>query len=188
MGLGKRYWPARLAKLSEHQRAKINDYVSLLDKYIQQGVGLYLWGDNSRGKTYIVSALCKYVWGMYRVASYLVTSPDLYEATKKDFSAHEGSEETVLQRVRKVRFLVIDDLGREYRAKTGFFESELSSILRNRIRDTKTTVITSNLDPQRLSSIYGQSVYELLKSSMRDRQLMGENWREIEGRNLVRHL
>jgi DNA replication protein DnaC len=125
---------------------------------------------------------------MYRVASYLVTAPDLYEATKSDFPAHEGSEEMVLQRVRKVRFLVIDDLGREYRAKTGFFEAELSSILRNRIRDTKTTVMTSNLEPKRIDSIYGHSVFELLKSSMRDRQLMGENWRIIEGKEFARRL
>jgi DNA replication protein DnaC len=188
MGLGERYWPARLAKLSEHQRAKINDYVSSLDKYIRQGVGLYLWGENSRGKTYIASALCKYVWGMYRVASYLITAPDLYDATKSDYPAHEGSEETVLGRAQKVRFLVIDDLGREYRAKTGFFESELSSILRNRIRSKKTTVITSNLDPKRIAPIYGESVFELLKSSMRDRKLVGENWREREGRELSRFL
>lgn len=188
MGLGRRYWSARLSSLSDSQRERIADYVQLIETHVRKGVGLYLWGDNSRGKTYIASALCKYVWARYRVASYLITAPDLYEATKADFPAHIGSEESVLYRVRNVRFLVVDDLGREYRATSGFFEAELSSILRNRIREAKTTTITSNLAPGKISSVYGQSVFELLKSSMRDRKLTGDDWREIEARNFVKEL
>lgn len=180
MGLGKRYWPARLATLSDAQRAPINDYVVNLQTEILSGVGLFLWGANSTGKTYIASAFCKYAWGKYRVTSYLVTAPDLYASMKRDQPAHEGSEETVLQRVSSVRFLVIDDLGREYRAQSGFMEAELSSLLRNRNRDKKTTIITSNLDPPMIKKVYGQSFAELLKESLMIKRIVGSNWREVK--------
>ena len=184
MGLGKRYWPARLANLSETQLTPINDYVSTLPERIDQGHGLFLWGANSTGKTYIASALCKYVWGNWRVASYLITAPDLYDAMKQDRPAHQDSEESVLYRVKNVRFLVVDDLGREYRAKSGFFESELSALIRGRNRDAKTTVVTSNVHPEKIKEIYGQSFAELLKEAMLIRRIAGENWREAKADEL----
>lgn len=180
MGLGKRYWLATISSLSEQQKVRVEPYVRSIKKNLLDGVGLYLWGNNSSGKTHIGAALCKYVWGNFRVASYFISAPHLYEAMKKNAPAQEGSEETVMERVKNVRFLVIDDLGREYRAQSGFMEAELCSLLRSRVSHNKTTVITSNLSPQEIHTNYGQSVSELLKEVMITVRLSGENWREVK--------
>ena len=102
MNLGKRYWKATLSNQNQYQTSLTSDYCSNLADNIKKGKGLILWGNNSSGKTYIASALCKSVWGNYRVASYMITSGELCEAMKKDFPAHEGSEESVVERIKRM--------------------------------------------------------------------------------------
>jgi DNA replication protein DnaC len=188
MGIGKRYWPARLAMLSPEQKSPIESYIANLKQALQKGVGLYLWGDNSMGKTYIASALCKYVWGMFRVSSYFVTATDLYEAWKRDRPAHEDSDESLLSRVANVRFLVIDDVGREYRTHSGFSEVHFGALLRHRARENKTTVITTNMAPPEMKEVYGNAAGELCKESFYIVQIVGRNMREPGSTSLEERL
>lgn len=163
MGIGSRYWDAKRSSFSPRQLKLMSSYLKTLDKSIYEGNGLFLCGENSSGKTYIASTLCKTVWGLYRVASYLITAPNLYGAWIKDSEAHPGSDETICQRVAKVRFLVIDDAGREYRTHSGFSETQFGALLRDRSRERKTTVITTNLMPKEFADIYGKAAGELAK-------------------------
>ena len=179
MGMGKRYWPATIADLSEDQLSPITPYLKSMRKAIYKGVGLFLWGKNSTGKTHTAAALCKLAWEKYRVASYFITAVDLYEAWKKDSPAHPGSEESVLTRVNSVRFLVIDDIGREYRTHSGFSEVQFGALLRSRSRDRKTTVLTTNLSPKEFSEVYGQAAGELAKECLHIVHVSGTNRREI---------
>lgn len=166
MNLPARYHMANLGDLKPKQIEGIQGYIDTLPQQIRDGVGLLLWGNNSSGKTYIAAALCKRVWGQYRVASYFITARDLYTAWIKDRLVSTDSEETVLERASRIRFLVIDDLGREYRTDSKFFESNLGALIRDRTSNLNTTVITTNLSPLQIDEIYGKATSELMKESL----------------------
>lgn len=166
INLGKRYWPSRLSTLTSEQQKALGSYPSKFGSALLNGVGLFLWGVNSAGKTHIASALCIEAVEKFRVSSYMIRAAELKDAWIKDHPAHEGSDETVLERVQQVRFLVIDDLGKEYRTNSGFSEASFGSLLRDRARNKLVTCITTNQDPKEFVFTYGTSTGELLKECM----------------------
>lgn len=166
MNLGKRYWLSRLSTLTSEQTKALGTYPSKFDSALVNGIGLFLWGTNSSGKTYIAASLCIEATSKYRVPSYMIRAAELKEAWIKDCPAHAGSEESTLERVQTVRFLVIDDLGKEYRTSSGFSESNFGSLLRDRNRNNLVTCLTTNQNPKEFTATYGLSTGELVKECM----------------------
>jgi DNA replication protein DnaC len=188
MNIGERFWEAERAKFTLEQCEKIVPYLAGLENYVRRGVGLYLWGDNNVGKSYVSAVLCKSVWGAYRVASYCVLASELKDAWSRfevAMPAHDGSSESMSDRVEQVRFLVVDDLGKEHRTSSGFAEDKFSALLRSRSRSIKTTVITSNMSPTEFSSVYGRSSGQLAKECMIVVHLTGKDQRETISRSLT---
>ena len=187
MNIGDRYWDALLDNLTESQlstRLKIDgdlrlrDYINNLDVALRKGEGLFLWGDNGHGKSYIAAALCKRVWGSLRVASYCITASELKDSWIEDLPAHPGSEETISQRASRIRFLVIDDVGKEHRAKTSdFAENKIGHLLRTRVRERKTTCLTLNFNPKEFGEVYGKSTSALMKECMYPVRVHGQDMR-----------
>ncbi len=83
-------------------------------------------------------------------------------------SCGEDSDEggtPLLERATHTRLLVIDDLGKEYLADSGYVHSQLNALFRYRSKHQLTTVVTTNLHPTKLLPIYGLSLVEALKES-----------------------
>lgn len=180
MNLGRRFWGAYIDGFTSQQNSKsLNSYLNRWPEYIRVGMGVFVWGSNSVGKTYVSAALCKAVWGRYRVSSYMVTAEELKDCwINKEIEAHPGSTEFRSDRIRDIRFLVIDDLAKEYRTESGFAENKLSNLLRERQKNRKVTSITTNLSPTQFKQVYGNSAFELVKESMIPCKIDGENMRE----------
>lgn len=179
MNIGKRFWDATRDSLTESQQESVGNYLVKLDDHVRQGMGLFLWGGNSIGKSYVGAVLCKAVWGLHRVPSFCVTAAELKDAWIEDKPLFLESRETFCGRASSVRFLVIDDLGREHRANSGFAENKYGALLRQRSRDKKTTVITTNLDPTSYEKIYGKAAFELARECMIVRKMGGSNFRAV---------
>lgn len=179
MNFGKRYWSADLGHATPEQRKHIVEYVRHFKRMLSEGVGLYLCGQNGTGKTYLSAALMKYAWSTWRVTSYMTTAAELKAAwINEDILAGDGSDETLLYRASNAKLFVIDDLGREHRAKTGFAETQLGALLRERSRNLYTTFITSNMTPKTFAETYGMASSQLLKESMLPILLSGRNMRD----------
>lgn len=178
LNLGKRYWHSRLSTLTPEQTKALGKYPSKFGNALIKGTGLFLWGPNSSGKTHIASALCVEAIERFRVSAYMIRAAELKEAWIKDCPAHPGSNETTLERVQAVRFLVIDDLGKEYRTASGFSETSFGSLLRDRARNSLATCITTNQNPQEFIATYGLSTGELLKECMLPIKVSGEKHRD----------
>ncbi len=180
------YKDATRERLSETQLQPIEGYLDKLDEAVREGVGLYLYGDSSIGKTFIASVLCNEIddrrTGMY---SYMVTADELNEAWIEDDDDLPGS--SLVFSCSDAQFLVIDDVGREYRANSGFFERRFGSLLRKRRQDNLTTIITSNLDPKEFCEIYGKGSAEIAKECMIVIHLKGPNVRDKIASEMARY-
>ena len=179
MNIGRRYWGATIDDFSEKQKKVIGPYITNFTQNLTKGLGLYIYGENGYGKSYISSALCKWVWSTHRLYSYCLTAWHLINSWKSFKDPIMVTErQTVADRVMKIPFLVIDDLGKEHRTQSGFSEGEFNNLLRERSRDTKITLITSNLTPIEFKNIYGESSAQLSKECLLPVRLIDKNWRE----------
>jgi DNA replication protein DnaC len=187
MNLGRRYWSSNLSLLTSEQEEALGSYPDKLGQAIVDGVGVFLWGPNSTGKSFIAAALCIEATARFRVSSYIIRAAELKEAFIKDYPANTDSNETVLERVNYVTFLVIDDLGKEYRTASGFSETAFGSLLRDRCRRKLPTSITSNLGPDEFLTVYGPSTGELAKECMIPIKLEGTSRREKIHKKIVNY-
>ncbi len=179
MNIGRRFWRSDLAKLTSDQKKPIAKYVQQFREMIRAGVGLYIWGPNGTGKSYVAAALLKHAWRTWRLAGYCVTATQLNGCWIDDEEAHPGSEETVVGRSYSIRLLVVDDLGKEHRTKSGFAETKLSALLRHRSRNQQTTIITTNMNPVEFGKAYSSSTKQLMKEVMHPVCLKGDNMRDV---------
>lgn len=178
LNIGRRYWTAELSQASEQQKEALRGYVIRFKKAIRAGVGLYLFGSNGSGKTFLSSALLKEAWRRWGIAGYCVTAAELKAAFARPTEAHAGSEELMVERAEASRLFVIDDLGKEYRATSGFAEVSFGALLRHRSREELATIITTNMGPKEFAEVYGASTAKLLKECMLPVKLGGRDHRD----------
>jgi len=183
MNFGKRYWDVDLLKLTPRQLEEISPYLQRLEQNLSDGVGVVLSGLNGVGKTYLAALLTKCAWQFCDFPGLLVSADELKDAWIEDYII--GSDgETLLQRVSRMPFLVVDDIGKEHRTASGFSESKFGSLLRKRVRDKKVTVLTTNLNEDEFRNVYGGSIAGLVKESCVWIELFGQDMREVLNKTL----
>lgn len=172
MGLGKRFWKARLVDVPDDasHRPILQTWLEQLPEMVAKGWGIYLWGANSTGKSHAIAVLAKaaYVAGF---SVHVITADMLKEAAIRNIMYDDDPEEpvTVLDRCRQVDVLVIEDLGKEYKGSgSGFAELTLENLLRQRCQAMKTTLATSNLSPKQFKDVYQTSAHALAKEHMKE--------------------
>jgi len=178
MNIGKRYWSATLDnidKTSPHGEV-IRKYLNNLSLMVEKGVGMYLWGENSRGKTYSACATLKEIQaaGFF---TYCVMADQL-RSIYIDRSMFDP-EMSVVQRVEQVGILLIEDLGKEYVGKgSGWAELCFENLLRKRTRELKPTFITTNLSPKDFKERYKESAQAICLEGMIACQVKGPDYRK----------
>lgn len=177
MNIGRRYWPAKIDTIPEdtaHGKL-IRTYVQKIEEFYGRGAGLYLWGNNSRGKTYAACAALKAV-NERGYSAYCVMADQL-RSIYIDRSMFDP-DMTVVQRVEQVDFLLIEDLGKEYTGKgSGWAELCFENLLRKRTRELKPTLITTNLSPKDFLDRYRESAQAICLENTVACQVKGEDHR-----------
>lgn len=134
------------------------DYLEHLESRIDNGVGLLCVGGYGCGKTYFASlALLEALKLGYRC--HFTTTRQMFDNYLAD---DLGTRQEWIEHYTGVHLLVIDDLGKEHRGQSGFFEANFDNLLRERVRHKRATIITTNLDAQKFLRVYQESVAQLL--------------------------
>lgn len=179
MNIGKRYWGSSLSSVGDitpHGKI-IHKYLEQIDLMTARGIGLYLWGNNSRGKTYSACALLKAIQ-MSGYSTYCVMADQL-RSIYIDRSMFDP-EMSVVQRVEQVEILLIEDLGKEYTGKgSGWAELCFENLLRKRTRELKPTFITTNLSPKDFGERYKESAQAICLEGMIACQVKGVDHRKV---------
>ena len=114
-------------------------------------LGHYLYGDLGVGKSYLAACVANdFAKAGKRVA--FVHVPSLFNRLKQLFN-NSSEMEFVLNVLRKVPLLVLDDLGSE--SITSWSRDEiLLSVMNDRLENQRKTIITSNTTPEILLNLY----------------------------------
>lgn len=177
MNIGKRYWNADLKDLPEGTlKDAFRKYYKNIHSNFDTGWGMYIFGDNGVGKTHSCCALLKEIQRL-GYSTYCILA-DVLKVAYIDGSRFD-KDSSVVKRVEKVDFLLIEDLGKEYSGKgSGFAELCFENLLRKRVRDCLPTIITTNLSPTAFEERYKKSAISLAKECMLAVYMQGEDRRK----------
>jgi DNA replication protein DnaC len=161
-------------------------YLSSSELMVARGIGIILMGDFGTGKTLTATLILKHLLhGGYSV--YSTTFANMiemftagwYDAAEKEFY-HE--------RVRKSEILLIDDIGKEYKTKSGLGSATFDSILRSRVQDGRPTFITTNMSLEEMKEGYGSAILSLLQETSLVQEVAGRDYRERAGNSKLQEI
>ena len=188
------YWFLSIkgAKCSKTAKDKIKRYCLKLKKAKKMGLGLCLYGKFGRGKTSLAIHVLKKA-SMSGFSVYFLTLSEILNEIKSSFN-YEGEELSKIEYERdknlvQSKFLVIDNVGQEYRrSDNDFVPIVFDEIIRKRKSNHNVTIITTNKDPKKLKELYGGALYSILESSLKKIEIRGTDHRRGLGDKLWREL
>lgn len=178
------------ATITDSNRAayeKFINYVKHSKEVKENNIGLYIYGDNSSGKTYATACICnELLWkGHQCVYTNLAT---ILNEIRGSYDGNGIGESDILNRLCYYDFAFIDDLGkefigREYNASSSkWAEEKLFEILNARYNAHKPTIFSSNYSIAELQSVLGLDkaiVERINEMATRVIKLEGDDFREI---------
>lgn len=176
MNIGRRFWRANVSDLPENTtKGLFRSYMQNLAQNYDEGWGLFMYGNNGVGKTHSSCALLKEIQKQ-GYSTYCILA-DVLKASYIDGSRFDA-DNSIIQRVESVDFLLLEDLGKEYSGKgSGFAELCFENLLRKRSRECLPTLVTTNLSPQAFKERYKQSAASLAMECMVACEVKGEDHR-----------
>ena len=135
--------------------SRVKEFVSSFDN---AGGNLLFYGETGLGKTFLSHCIAKALLDTHHTVLYQ-SSIHLFEDICSDAVMNKGrnpQNEETYRYLYSCDLLIIDDLGTEY--TNSFVSSELYNILNTRMRDKKSTLISTNLNLQELTERYSDRI------------------------------
>ena len=159
MNVGKKFWYVTLDAVPDTAgyKAVLAKYLENLEARIHDGVGLFLTGPMRGGKTSASVVVAKHLVS-HGGTAYFIRADGLQSA----FMEHQRFDEdySVVDRMRDVDLLVIDDMWQEYAKEFG--GSAVEKLVRWRHDMQKALVVTTNMTVKEFEAKYGPGVRKVL--------------------------
>jgi len=189
----RRFWETKYDNVPESVHGYLGNYLRALDEMVDGGEGLLLWGPNGVGKT-SVAALVAFELSRRGGTAYFVTAESLRIASIE--KTWFDDETTVMERAQEVELLIIDDLGKEHRSESAYAERLIENLLRVRLANKRSTIITTNLPlvgnrekrVAGLNTVYSTSMLEVLREATLPLEVTGKNQRLTAAAHLQERL
>ena len=149
--------------------------------------GLFLYGSMGSGKTYAICAIANEL-AKRGIGCAVVYFPELIAQIKASFSTEANAGNTIVERLKEVPVLMLDDIGSE--VVTSWMRDEiLGRILNHRMMHELSTFFTSNFSLKQLQTHYTQTnrneyepvkaarILERIKALAVPIELVGRNYR-----------
>lgn len=194
MRVPERFWGSSIDQVSDGKHKTVAlTYIRRLTEAISRGGGLLLWGDNGVGKTALAVVIQKQARRM-GFTGLFIRSADLLRADMNKQWFDSTHTQTVYERARSVDLLVLDDMGKEHHAPSGYAAGYAPDMLEDLVRDRssrlRSMIVTTNMTPTEIKSdsIYKGSMSEILKGSTMALKFTGPDHREAEKDDLKKML
>lgn len=178
------------AIITEHNAKayqKARNYVAKSKEVFDNNIGLYIYGDNSSGKTFLLACICnELVWKGYKcIYTNLAT---ILNEIRASYDRNGMGECAILSHLQYYAFVFIDDigkefLGREYNAASSkWAEEKFFEVLNERYNAQIPTIFSSNYSIAELASVLGldKAIIERINEmATRVIKLEGDGFRSI---------
>lgn len=153
----------------------VRSFIDNVDDAYSAGKGLLLVGPPGRGKSYVGCAVLRSLPSKYRYR--FATLKGFIRLNQRSFSEQsaweKGYDAEAYERWRKIQkllnrlrneydFLLIDDVGKEYRTSSNFAENEFDYLLRHRYDRGLPTLMTSNVPLDQWVETYGEAMHSFV--------------------------
>lgn len=148
--------------------------------------GLYLHGNFGVGKSHIAAAIANYLTGL-GIDCFMVYVPDFVQEVYQ--SIQKGNTHQLVDAVKEVKVLILDDIGAE-NLNPWIRDEIFGSILQHRMTEELTTIFTSNLSLDELQEhlaytnkggrdeLKAKRIMERIKHYVKPLEVPGRNRRE----------
>lgn len=158
----------------------IKNYLDTLPRRFFNNEGLYLYGSNGVGKTFIACMIVKEAYRR-RYTARRVTFVEYVNAYTRLWGARTPDEKEYLEQefynnYKAVEFLVLEEIGKEVDSKVS--APILEDCLRYREDHGLVTIICTNLVLKEMVERYGNSVFSLMKGNMTPVLIEGKDKRK----------
>ncbi len=153
---------------------KTKKFVETFDK---EGGNLLFYGETGLGKTFLSNCVAKALMDSQHTVLYQ-SSIHLFEDVLSDVlmkKNQNSNSKEIYRYLYNCDLLIIDDLGTEF--TNNFVASELYDILNTRMRDGKSTIISTNLSLKELNERYSVRITSRFISDYMAFQFYGSNVR-----------
>lgn len=166
--------------------ATVNKYLKHYENMLEEGVGLFLWGANGTGKTYLLTTTFKKLFKLGYSVKIISLSTLITKYASGWYDSKEKKE--FFDLLKRVDFLAIEEIGKEFKSIKGN-ENDLSTtvldtVIRYRVQMKKPVWCTSNLAPSKLKSRYTEDVASMLKEACYIQIVSGKDKRTEVGDKL----
>ena len=172
-----------LKRPEDFQRAfqRCQKYCQIPDQALEQGYGLYIYGESGLGKTHLTACMCNELMSQMRQCLFT----NFFEISKLIRSTWNGNADAanVINRICDVDFLFLDDLGTEVLTKNGednWLQGQVFDIINKRYNNKKPTIFSSNYSMNELITERGmmkKTVDRIGEMSTAMIKLTGESYR-----------
>lgn len=166
---------------------KARNYVAKSKEVFDNNIGLYIYGDNSSGKTFLLACICnELVWKGYKCIYTNLAS--ILNEIRASYDKNGMGECAILGSLQTYAFAFIDDLGKEFlgreynAASSKWAEEKFFEVLNARYNAQKPTIFSSNYSIAELASVLGldKAIIERINEmATRVIKLEGDDFRSV---------
>lgn len=121
-------------------------YCEIAKEVLENGYGIYLYGNSGTGKTHLTACMCNELISQYRQCLF-TNFLEISKLIRSTWGKNNTDAETVIKRICEIDYLFIDDLGTEILQKNGddnWLQEQVFDIINMRYNNRKPTIFSSN--------------------------------------------
>ena len=176
--------PGQRRSAREHMEERVyNSCAEYAHSFGRKPANLLLFGAPGLGKTHLSAAIVREVSEQGRSVVYDTAAHVFERFEQQKFGREDG--ETVssdVERVLTCDLLILDDLGTEM--TTAFVQSALYQIVNTRLMEKKSTIISTNLSPEKLAQRYSPQIASRIEGEYQLLPFVGEDIRKLKKQRL----
>jgi DNA replication protein DnaC len=174
------------SEINIEQLDKAKKYLDNINKAIEKGIGLYIYGPHGVGKTALAVIALKTAIKQYRTG-FFSRSSDIVEFARSGWR-NEDKKNFWTYVVNNNDFFVIDDIGRLFNGINESERNHIDEIFMKRDDSNLCTIITSNHSLENNKDIYGEALYSSFKERLIEIKFLGEDYRSVINESLLDRL